>query len=391
LLCLGTLLFPYPLRESLLGPWAIVNVPVWLALFYAYRNNIIRLASRKIGIRLLIPYLVIGLLLLFLVPGNGWSTKRKILLILIYLLPATYLCCDITEETSVHRFQQIWLIALRCACFFMFLCWIVDVFAGKPMLQSQLATFYRNNTLHRMIHNNRFVSYLGHPLDSAGVFLMLLVMGTVASGTDSKQNKLYLFDVALSLFGILACASKAALLLSFILLFYNGFKRKNMVEALVPVLILFVYWQAGISDEIANRVEESIVTGNFSTGRVEALEIMTANKRLSFDLLQGHVFQHDNIEMIAALEIPLLGWAYLCGIVFAVLQYLMYFVYPGLRVLLSGNLTLLISILVLMAYANANNGIYSYNDNLLFYSLNLWLILQVTPKENILKKFYEKN
>lgn len=392
MLCMGTLIFPFILKERILQQWALVNFPVWLTLCYAYQAKIIQLSSPKTGTWILSPYLLIGLLLLFLVPGNGWSLKRKTLLIMIYLLPAVFLCCDITNPKTANRFSTIWHICLRTVCLFMCLCWCIDALAGKPVLQSWLTDLYAHNGYHYyLLVEHRFISYFGHPLASAGIFLSLLVWTTINSNSGAKPDKLYLMDTAISLFGIFVCASKAALMLAAILLIYNCIQRRSISEILILVLLLTVFHLTGISSVLFSRIEEGAAAGDLSTGRAEAAAGLASSSETSIRLFRGNVFEYDNTWMIAALELPFLGWAFLCGIAFAILQYLMYFVYPGLRVLLSGNITLLACMLVLMAYANANNGIHSFNDDLLIYSLNLWLILQSAPKENILKKLYEKN
>ena len=64
----------------------------------------------------------------------------------------------------------------------------------------------------------------------------------------------------------------------------------------------------------------------------------------------------------------------------------MYFVYPGIRVLLSKKWCVLICMLVLMAFYNGNNGIVSFNDDLLMYSINIWLIIQVAFNNTVEKK-----
>ena len=86
--------------------------------------------------------------------------------------------------------------------------------------------------------------------------------------------------------------------------------------------------------------------------------------------------------MVAALEYPFLQWSFVCGIVFTVVQYLMYFIKPGVHVLLSKKWSVFICMLVLMAFYNGNNGIVSFNDDLLTYSLNVWLITQVAGRRD---------
>lgn len=373
----GTLLFPFVLRARLFNQFALINIPVWFALFYGHQKNILQLSSPKISKQILLPYFVIGLLLLFLVPGNGWSIKRKILLILIYLLPASLLCSDIRDEELVERYVKIWLICIRSVCIFMCLCRLADAIAGGPVVQNMFAQLYQNDVLEYMISENRLVSYLGHPLSSAGVFLMLLSWSSINAQLYSRKQLPYLVDAGISLLGIFLCASKAALLLAVILLGFNLLRQRSGKQMLVLIAMLVILLMSHVADDIIARVVEGIKNGDLTTGRAAAIEIMLADGTLTFDLLQGHIYEYGNVRMTAALENPFLGWVFTCGLAFAVLQYLMYFVYPGLKVLFSRKAAPFMSMLVLMAYENASNGLYSFNDDLFIYTLNIWLILQV--------------
>jgi len=376
-----TLVFPFILRERLLGRFALINAPVWLALFYTYRERMLTLPEQKWKNGLILSYFTVALLLLFLIPGNGWSIKRKILLILIYLLPSVFLFSNLSDESCIDRYQKIWLSSLRIVCGAMLLCWVIDFLAGEPWLQTILVDFYGQENLEVMLQQYRFVSFLGHPLASASIFLSLAVWGTIHKQIHSGHTLLYLMDVGFSVCGILVCGSKAALLLVIGLIFLSNLSFKRMNFLLIFLGLLVVFWMAGFFDLVIARILDGIAKGDLSTGRITHLKTLLESGEVSFNLLRGHEYDYYSWEMTAALELPFLGWSFTCGIVFAVLQYLMYFVYPGLKVLFSKNFTLLLCMLVLMAFANAHNGIYSFNDDLLVYSLNIWLMLQIAAKQ----------
>lgn len=381
LLCAGTLLFPYVLREKLLGKYALINVPIWLALFYAFLGKSITFPAHKPRKWMLISYLLVATLLLFFVPGNGWSIKRKILLFFIYILPSVFICCDVCDE-FMYQYEKIWTTCLRIVCSLMCFCYVVDAIAGDTYLQTALVNFYARENLALMLSEGRFVSIWGHPLESTGIFLMLLVQGTIEREQNSKQRIKYYVDVAIAVLGISICGSKSGLLIAFILaIFCNiGFGRTK--DLFVVIVILSVFRFAGFFNLIGSRIAEGVASGDVSTGRLTALKELLDKGALEFEMLKGHVLEYDNTAMIAALEFPFLGWAFTCGILFTAVQYLVYFVYPGMKVLLSKNYIVLVCLLALMAFENGSNGLYSFNDDLLIYSLNIWLILQVTARNN---------
>ena len=151
-----------------------------------------------------------------------------------------------------------------------------------------------------------------------------------------------------------------------------------MIAILIASLALYL---SGAFDMVISRILSGLAAGDLSTGRNTALKYLVLNGTVRFDWLKGHELQYDNPVLIAALEYPFLLWAFTGGIVFTIVQYLMYFVKPGIQVLKSKRWSCLICLLALMAFYNSNNGIASFNDDLLIYSINAWLICQITAKK----------
>ena len=150
---------------------------------------------------------------------------------------------------------------------------------------------------------------------------------------------------------------------------------------MIAILILFFgLYITGVFDLVISRLMEGFISGDFSTARNSSLKTLMLKGVIEFKLMEGHAFKYGDVAMIAALEYPFLQWSFVCGIIFTIVQYLIYFIKPGIQVLLSKKWSIFICLLILMAFYIGNNGIVSFNDDLLIYSLNVWLIMQVANK-----------
>lgn len=213
-------------------------------------------------------------------------------------------------------------------------------------------------------------------------FLMLLIWTTIKKDEYGRQNSTYILDVFTALFGIAICGSKSGLMLAILLLLLCNIglkKAKYMIAILVLFLGLYI---TGTFDLIISRIMEGLAAGDLSTARNSSLETLMLKGVVDFKMMEGHAFKYGDVAMVAALEYPFLQWSFVCGIVFTIVQYLMYFIKPGVQVLLSKKWSVFICLLVLMAFYNGNNGIVSFNDDLLIYSLNVWLITQVAGRRD---------
>ena len=267
--------------------------------------------------------------------------------------------------------------------------WILDKLLGNT-IQNLWANVYQSNALLFLIRSGRFVSFYGQALENTAFFLMLLIWTTIKKDEYGKQNSTYILDVFTALFGIAICGSKSGLMLAILLLLLCNIglkKAKYMIAILVLFLGLYI---TGTFDLIISRIMDGLAAGDLSTARNSALETLMLKGIIDFKMMEGHAFKYGDVAMVAALEYPFLQWSFVCGIVFTVVQYLMYFIKPGVQVLLSKKWSVFICMLVLMAFYNGNNGIVSFNDDLLIYSLNVWLITQVASKRDEGRRKCEK-
>lgn len=377
--CIGLFVFPYILRNRLMGSVALLNILAYGGLLYGYNRKIIYspyIKGNSWGKLLLaIIYYALSSFILFYIKGTGWSMVRRFMLVFVYVLPAAFTYMEIPDKQIVEKYCNIWLGWLRVVCTFMCGAKAIDMLLGNA-IQKLFATFYGSSTMLYLIRSGRFVSFYGHSLSTAFFSVCLLVWTTVISDTVKSERKKYIYDVIVSLIGIAIAGSKSGIMLAILLLLLCNIgirKTKYMVSILIVAAILYF---SGVFDTVIGRILEGIRIGDLSTSRNSALERLMSNGTISFDWMKGHVIDYSGTSMIAALEYPFLRWAFTCGILFSIIMCIVYFILPAVRVAACFNLTGLICVAVFMAFVNGNNGISSYSDDLLFYAINIGLLTQ---------------
>lgn len=392
--CVGIFAFPYILRERILGSLALINLGVYFGMFYGGWRKILILPTNYkkdlLNFILWCSYSVVAIFLLFYVKGNEWSTVRRFLLLFVYIFPAIILCTKISNRDRIEYYSRVWLKVIRIICRLMCVCWIIDKLLGNSV-QRLWASLYQSSTLLALTNHGRFVSFYGHSLENTAFFLMLLVWTTICKDELQKHNKVYVLDVLTALFGIAICGSKSGLMLAILLLLLCNIglkKAKYMIAILIVCAGLYVI---GAFDLIISRVMEGIAAGDLTTARNSSLETLMLKGIVDFKMLEGHPFKYNDVAMVAALEYPFLEWSFVCGILFTIVQYLMYFIKPSIQVLRTKKWSLFICLLILMAFYNGNNGIVSFNDDLLIFTINVWLITQLAGSKCEREKNEKKN
>ena len=381
--CVGIFLFPYILRERIVGSWALINFFAYFGLIYgSLKKALILPTNYKKNIFntfIWLCYTAVATFLLFYIKGNEWSTIRRILLLFVYIFPAILLCTKMADKNKIDYYSDVWLKVLQIACRLMIIFWCVDRLLGNS-IQNFWAIAYQSSTLASLVRAGRYVSFYGHALENTAFFLMLLVWTTIKKDGPGKRNSSYVLDVFTALFGIAICGSKSGLMLAVLLLLLCNIGLKKAKYMIAILILFFGLYITGVFDLVISRLMEGFISGDFSTARNSSLKTLMLKGVIEFKLMEGHAFKYGDVAMIAALEYPFLQWSFVCGIIFTIVQYLIYFIKPGIQVLLSKKWSIFICLLILMAFYNGNNGIVSFNDDLLIYSLNVWLIMQVANK-----------
>lgn len=377
--CIGLFVFPYILRNRLMGSAALLNILTYGGLLYGYNRKIIDNAyikSNRWGKLLFaVIYYTLSIFILFYIRGTGWSIVRRFMLVFVYVFPAAFIYMEIPDKQIVEKYSKIWLGCLRGICTIMCVAKAIDMLLGN-FIQKFFASFYGNSSMLYLIRSGRFVSFYGHSLNTAFFSICLLVWTTVVNDTLKNERKKYIYDVIVSLICIAIAGSKSGIMLAILLLLLCNIgirKTKYMVSILMVTGILYF---SGVFDTVISRILEGIRIGDLSTSRNSALERLISSGTISFDWIKGHVIDYSGTSMIAALEYPFLRWAFTCGILFSLIMCIVYFIFPAIRVVTCFNLTGLICVMIFMAFVNGNNGISSYSDDLLFYAINIGLLTQ---------------
>lgn len=378
---IGIYVFPFILRNRLISSISAVNIIVYFGLFYGYITKVMRspFSKMKEGI-FSRAFVLVGMfsstILLFIVPGNEWGLLWKCKMFFVYVLPMLYMTLRINRIDSMQEYSAIWVKWLRTICVVMIVFKILDIGLGD-FLQRFWVTLYQSSTLEYLVNKGRFVSFYGHSLENTLFFLLLIVWANIYhNATKSNKDGLYLIDTMTGLIGIAISGSKSGLMLAILLLLLCNIGLKK-TKYMIGVLVIFaMLYFTGILDTVLNRIMEGIAIGDLSTSRNTALERLLLNGTLSFESMRGHAIDYSSTSIIAALEYPFLRWSYTNGIVFTVIMYCVYFVFPVMKILKTKKWNALICVLILMAYVNGNNGISAYNDDLLIYAINIGLIIQ---------------
>lgn len=375
LICYGLFIFPHILRNTLLPSIAGINILVYLGLIYGYNKGIIRITSNKLIKFLLVIFILVSINLLIYIDGNEWSNIFKFKLIFIYILPVLFLNIEIPKKENLDLFIIGFYKFLKNICIIILLFGLLDKFLGN-ITQNFWASFYDSNTLRSMVNSGRLVSFYGHPLMNAYIFLIFLIWTLILKELYHIKNN-YVINILIAFVGIAMSGSKSGLLIAIALILMYHIGLKNIKYMFIVVALMIALYTMGIFDLILDRLIEGIVAGDISTGRNNALIKLLENGTIEFDFLKGHALEYSSVSMIAALEYPFLNWSYTTGILFAITMYLGYFVLPIVRVILGKNMKVLICTLSLMIYVNGNNGISAYNDDLLLYSINIGFIILI--------------
>lgn len=388
--CIGIFLFPYILRDRIIGSIGLINLFVYVGLLMAYSKHLLytplAISKKSICYKGVLQLSIIVLvMLLFYSRGNGWGILGKLRLLFAYVFPTLFIYLDFAKPSTVKNYSNKWFICLRVVCRILCLARTLDFFLDNA-LQKMFATLYASNTMHALIRGGRFVSYYGHSLNNTLLFLLLLAWTTVMKsiGMDSERN--YLLDVAISLFGIAITGSKSGIMLAILLLLLCNIGLKKMKYVIAILLLFSVFYFSGIFDTVIDRILQGIAIGDLSSSRNTALERLLMDGTLKFDLLQGHLIDYTGTSMIAALEYPFLRWSYTVGVVFTCVLYIIDFIVPVGRIVLAKKWSSLICVLIIMAFVNGNNGISAYNDDMMIYAINIGLMTQVTFYEGCLNE-----
>ena len=294
------------------------------------------------------------------------------------IVPILILFIPLSKEDT-KRYVKIFSNFLLISCAFISICGILD-FIVPIDISGKFVNFYKVASLYDMHSSNRMVSYLGHPLLTSEIMLICYSFNYLNNVLNGKResNIKTIFCTLICFVGIILAGSKTGILLFVSLFLVLNVNLKNIKYVIVCGMLFYLIYSYGLLDIVINRFISGLASGDITTGRNSALAYLFSNNILNFKFLSGHAGVTLNESMIAALEYPILRWAYLFGGLFSLLMSTMIFIIPLMKIIKSSNYKIIAILIVLIIDVNTYNGITTQSDHMLIYCICIWLILHIS-------------
>ena len=396
IICISLFFMPSLLRQKIFTQSFENNILFYLGFILLITKQVVKTPLKNKDNRLFTKIIYIFMVLLcslflIFIKGNDWSMETKIRSIIYFVFPSFILFSSI-NATDQKRIIAMYIKMYRIIVYSFIIFFVADKLLNNA-IQNFFVSFYNSDTLKLQLSLGRFVSFYGHPLVSTNFILFFLISTLIIKHLHTEEyinRNLFIFDIFMSITGILITGSKSAFILGFFAIFILFIDKKNYKYFIPIVMITVILYYLGAFDIILDRLYTSYLFGDLSTGRNIQLRELMKNGTLSFAMLTGHNIGN-NKAIIIALEYPLLRIAFRNGICVAVIMCIMYFLYPIKIVLARKNIKLLVFTLCYMAFINIQDGIASFGDSLIIYSINMLILITLINRDNYKNNNGENN
>ena len=365
----GMLFFPFLFRRMVLPDLlAAGNVVSFLGVL------IISVKTFDRKSRLLLFNILVIILASILLIINGDSTDSIARYFISGFLPILILEF---KPISKDKFKVVFpavLNMLDISIGIIFICAAIDLFSGWR-ISNYLANLYGVRSLLAITREGRLVSYFGHALLTSEMVLVFFIFHLIDEFYVRKAHKI-VFPTIEAVFIMALTGSKTGIvLLAVLLLMFYGSKKTIKYIPLISVAIYLVY-RFGIFDAVLSRFMIGAEQGDLTTGRLTAFLRLRNVGYLDFSFFSGHRSDliNSNTTLIAALENPVLRWAYRYGIAFAILMSIRVFVLPAVRQAKCNNIRIFICSLVYLVDIMTYDTVCSIGDNMLLYCTVIYIL-----------------
>lgn len=302
--------------------------------------------------------------------------RGDLLIFILYgltiLLPLAFLNISYKKVDIFNAQLRLWMSFFTIIISLIILGGIVDYFSNHSV-SKLFAQFYSIRSLLEHSEGGRMVSFMGHPLLNAQLFLTFYIMYFLyrVHYLNKKEN---LIVFIICFLGIALTGSKAGVfLLSSIFVFFHRHWRNYRIVPLV-LLALYGLYRFGFLELILKR----LLVGDLTTGRNDALFDLLYSGVIKFQWINGKSID-TGWKMVAALEYPVLRWAYQFGIIVSILLTILLFVYPFLRLFRNkSDIDFYGGISAIIAYVNVYNGMALHRDHVLIYVIIMIFVLNMS-------------
>ena len=367
---LGLVIAPYVLRDRFIPQIvAVVNVVSICGVLLIAKKHFVK---RKGWSQAIFYSLLFAAFFLMLLKTRSPSTIFK--RIVCNFFPLILLDMKCLDRKRFEETYSIILKVITVSIGLIAACAVVDVATGWRVSKA-IANLYGADSLGSMVRDSRLVSYFGHSLVTTEVVLIFYILHIINEFYVIKRYKM-VWQTIVSVFLIALTGSKTGLVLivALIMLVYGN--RKMLKYIPVLCLVVLVGYQMGVFDKLLERLISGLESGDITTGRISAFIKMRKMGVLDFHWFSGHssAMYEKFPGLIAALENPILRWAYNSGIAFAIVMTLLVFVIPVLKMLKYKDMRLLLAALIYIVDVNTYDTVCSLGDSMLRYCTVIYII-----------------
>lgn len=380
LIGLGVFITPYLIRRKYLPSELeyinfFVLIGVFIYSYFSLMKNSLKIKNTTSTIIINMVFFIVIVLYLISVSLSN-SLTHPLHYFVVVVLPITFSLLVRMPYDEIVEFFRIWIRYLNVCIFLILICTVIDLFLGLKASQF-FASFYNLQNLKLLVSYGRIITYMGHPLLTAELVLQFFIMNFLYNRFISKNTKNEKFIILISLFLMASTVSKSGSILLVILFILLYFNKSNFKWLVLTFIIGVVMYNAGLFDSVRERLLISVLMGDITTGRNSSLIYLINAKQLSFNFFSGRYLNSLDETMIAALEYPILRWAYQIGILFSFFMSTLFFIIPLLKLTRKWNFQLIISTLAIIVMYNLSNGLASINDDALIYSICIFIIINL--------------
>lgn len=371
IMCMGLLFFPSILRTRIWDNAVTdINLLVLGVLLILQKKACVHKYNRRV-----FAFFSILLWASFLILSLYRRDYLTCALVAVTILVPTYFINMRFLDDKVIECAHVWVRTLKACTVIMVSCGLID-YVLNYAVSKFFADFYDVISLHQLSSARRMVSYMGHALLSGEVFLITYVtIYLYRLVLKEKQDSLTWFIICFA--GCVMTGSKTCVVLIVIafMLFHLSWKKQKYV--IIALLALLLVYATGIMDTFLNRFFLAVETNNLTTNRMSALKNLYEAGKLNFSWFKGQNIDY-GWKMVAALEFPILRWAYQFGIMVSLCLTIITFVMPVLSMTrMKVPKEFLYGIFVIIADVNTYNGLALTRDHMLIYCVSVIFIMNM--------------
>lgn len=384
LICISIFFFPFLLRNVIVGKnlgW--FNIIGVIGLFLMFQRQINKSKNEKLSVfnvnkknMVFIIYIITMILFVTISLLTNFMSFNVVLKYIVTLfLPISLLFSCLTKSEFESNFK-FFVKTLNICCIIIFICGFIDIF-NNYSIGTFFATYYDVESLIFTSNNDtRMVSYMGHPLFSAQLFIMCFCMNYLNNKYVKKDEKVLrnIITIIVCFGGIVLAGSKTAIVLFLVLflLFYTNIKKTKYL--IFGIIAFYICYQIGFLDSLFQRFLRGIELGDITTGRNTTLKYLINSNVLKFNFFTGHNVEYTE-SMTVALEYPILRWSYKFGILFTIVLAIFIFIIPIFKITKYKRADILIAAIAIIVDVNTYSGLCNVSDNMMIYMIVIWLLI----------------